>query len=168
MSIARKLGVRSDGLDRSYYGHMEMMRPRDPQGETRHLAEFAVKASSGPMAAGMARHALDGLDVHLSAEMFAAVRLLVTELVTNSLRHANLAEEDQVELAVAVTDEDVRLEVADPGAGFDPQTREGALEREGGWGLYLVDCLADRWGVTREPQTTVWLEMDLEPLAATG
>ncbi len=120
------------------------------------------------MAAGMARRALDGLDVHLTAEMLASVRLLVTELVTNSLRHAGMDEEDQVVLAVCVTDEDVRVEVGDPGGGFEPQTDRGALEREDGWGLYLVDRLADRWGVTREPQTTVWLEMDLKPLAATA
>ncbi|MBA2506877.1 MAG: ATP-binding protein [Thermoleophilaceae bacterium] len=127
-----------------------------------------MKADSGPEAAGLARRALDGLDVHLTPEMLASVRLLVTELVTNSVRHAELEDDDKVALNVRVSEESVRVEVGDPGGGFEPTARKGELDLEGGWGLYLVDRLADRWGVANEAGTMVWLEMDLQPLGATA
>lgn len=131
-----------------------------------HLAEVTVKAASGPGAAGLARRALDGLELHLTPEMLASVRLLVTELVTNSIRHARLSDEDQVALAVRVSDDLVRVEVGDPGEGFEPpEWRSGDRVEEGGWGLYLVDRLADRWGISREHGTLVWLELDLNPVA---
>lgn len=135
---------------------------------TRHVAEVSVKADSGPEAAGLARRALDGLDSHLTPEMLASVRLLVTELITNSVRHAELDDDDKVLLTVRVTDSAVRVEVSDPGGGFEPDERQGDLELEGGWGLYLVDRLADRWGVANDEGTQVWLEMDLQPLHATA
>ena len=53
----------------------------------------------------------------------------------------------------------MRVEVADRGPGFDPRLAD---DRAGsGWGLYLVDQLADRLGVSRTDGTTVWFEIDL-------
>jgi anti-sigma regulatory factor (Ser/Thr protein kinase) len=54
----------------------------------------------------------------------------------------------------------VRVEVADPGAGFEPQPRDDEMNRPGGWGLYLVDRIADRWGVVRNRMNRVWFELD--------
>lgn len=134
-----------------------------------HLAEVTVKASSGPSAVGMARRALDGLDTHLTPEMLASVRLLVTELVTNSIRHARLSDHDQVAVTVRMNDDVVRVEVGDPGEGFEsPAPHSGDLAVEGGWGLYLVDRIADRWGTSRDRGATVWLELDLNPVPQTA
>ncbi len=115
--------------------------------------------------AAAARHAVDGLADRLPEDQLGDVRLLVSELVTNSLRHARLSPGDNIVLGVDVADAHVRVEVSDPGPGFaflgradDPDTVEG-------WGLYLVATLADRWGVERgnEPGSMVWFELDRTP-----
>jgi nitrogen fixation/metabolism regulation signal transduction histidine kinase len=51
-----------------------------------------------------------------------------------------------------------RVEVIDEGSGFVAKERE--RDQEGGWGLPLVEELADRWG-TFEGSTHVWFELDL-------
>jgi hypothetical protein len=54
--------------------------------------------------------------------------------------------------------------VSDPGGGFSADLPEPATRGPGGWGLFLTERLADRWGVDREGGwTTVWLEVDLDP-----
>ena len=88
------------------------------------------------------------------------IRLLVSELVTNAIRHAEAADGGEVGLDVTIDHELVRVEVADPGAGFDPTPRDDEMSRPGGWGLYLVDRIADRWGVVRNRMTRVWFEID--------
>jgi anti-sigma regulatory factor (Ser/Thr protein kinase) len=84
--------------------------------------------------------------------------LLVSELVTNSVRHAGLGAADTICVEVRQEPSMLHVEVADPGAGFpvDP-----VLPRaDGGWGLLLLDRVADRWGVRRDPGTIVWFELD--------
>ena len=76
------------------------------------------------------------------------LRLLVTELVTNSVRHTRSPTrhaEDRRRQSAVLT------EVTDEGPGLRPalQTeRPGTTTR--GWGLFLVERLADRWGVTHD------------------
>ena len=81
------------------------------------------------------------------------LRLLVSELVTNAIRHGDTGE--PVELHARWNDE-VRVEVVDHGHGFMPAPRLGGLDEPGGFGLYLVGRLADRWGVETADGTTVW------------
>lgn len=110
--------------------------------------------------ASIARHALDGLDGRLPADQLGDVRLLVSELVTNALRHADGEGQEAIRLVVTVSDERVRVEVADSGGGFDPEPPPEDPHRAAGWGLFLVDTLADRWGVERGGGTRVWFELD--------
>ena len=111
----------------------------------------------------LARAALAPLERELGAEAFDDVRLLVTELVTNSVRHAGLAPSDRIHLRVALETERLRVEVSEPGAGFAPDVPRPRADAAGGWGLLLVERLADRWGVEREgTRTTVWFERDLD------
>jgi anti-sigma regulatory factor (Ser/Thr protein kinase) len=86
--------------------------------------------------------------------------LCVTELVTNSVQHLE-ARGDDIELAVRVSSDQVRVEVGDRGEGFvlDRVVKERGAG--GGWGLYIVDLLADRWGIDRRDLTWVWVEIDL-------
>jgi anti-sigma regulatory factor (Ser/Thr protein kinase) len=116
--------------------------------------------------AGAARRGVDELADRLGEDQLGDVRLLVSELVTNSLRHAEMAPEDSITLNVNVDDARVRVEVADPGKGFQLQGRAENPETVEGWGLYLVATLADRWGVERDGEGTanvVWFELDRAP-----
>ncbi len=106
-------------------------------------------------APGAARNALGSLNGSLDAALAEDLRLLVSELVTNSLRHTGSTE---IELEVWRSDEVVRVTVSDRGAGFDlagPPTPGDAS----GWGLFMVDRLADRWGVETDGNTRVWFEL---------
>jgi anti-sigma regulatory factor (Ser/Thr protein kinase) len=84
----------------------------------------------------------------------------VSELVTNSVRHSSADPRRSVGLEVAVTPSKLRVEVSDGGRGFEPRRRDGDRSRPGGWGLYLVEQIADRWGVVLGSLTRVWFEID--------
>jgi serine/threonine-protein kinase RsbW len=86
------------------------------------------------------------------------VKLLISELVTNAVRHGGDSG-DLVELH-ASWNSHVRVEVVDHGHGFIPAPRSGALDEPGGYGLFLVGSLADRWGVETNRGTTVWFELE--------
>jgi anti-sigma regulatory factor (Ser/Thr protein kinase) len=113
-----------------------------------------------PGAVPDARRALDVLDEQVSAQTLDDLRLLVSELVTNSVRHAGLGEAQTIELKVKLLPEAVRVEVNDQGTGFQPTPRSAQGDDQSGWGLYLVSRLSDRWGVTSDGVTRVWFELD--------
>jgi anti-sigma regulatory factor (Ser/Thr protein kinase) len=119
-----------------------------------------------PEAAAAARHALDGLSDDVTDGRMRDVRLLVSELVTNAVRHANLASGDVIELVIEIADRTLRVEVHDPGGGFVPSAPSPDPARPSGWGLYLVAELADRWGVDSDEETLVWFELDRRAAAA--
>jgi anti-sigma regulatory factor (Ser/Thr protein kinase) len=101
------------------------------------------------------------LDARVEAVVMEDVRLLVSELVTNSVRHADAHEGDHVELEVSVERDTLHVQVADTGPGFEPRPRRTERSTPGGWGLFLVEKLSDRWGVARNSLTRVWFEIDL-------
>jgi anti-sigma regulatory factor (Ser/Thr protein kinase) len=108
----------------------------------------------------LARHQLEGwLPSSLPESDRGALRLLVSELVTNSIRHVTGSEQPVV-LAVRIAARTVRVEVHDGGSGFKPGKPEprGA---DGGFGLFLVERMASRWGVDTGEGTRVWFELDL-------
>ncbi len=110
--------------------------------------------------AAVARHALNGLEGRLPADQLGDVRLLVSELVTNAIRHAELGDEGAIRLLVTVADAAIRVEVRDDGHGFEVQEAPTDPARSEGWGLFLVETLADRWGVERGDGGLVWFELD--------
>jgi anti-sigma regulatory factor (Ser/Thr protein kinase) len=112
-----------------------------------------------PEAAFQARQSLGELRASLDARVFDDLRLLVSELVTNSLRHAGLSRRDEIRLHVAVMDGTVRVEVCDGGPGFTLKEQAPSLYRQSGWGLFLVKQIADRWGIERDRKTCVWFEL---------
>ena len=118
--------------------------------------------AASPEAASLARRAIDELatgDHGMSATLLDDLRLLVSEVVTNAVRHAGASAGDEIELIARSGNGRVRVEVTDPGAGFRYDGPSGTLEAEGGWGLYLVDRIADRWGIDDDPSTRVWFEL---------
>jgi anti-sigma regulatory factor (Ser/Thr protein kinase) len=118
---------------------------------------LTLRLSGGLTAPARARAALGSLDPNL-AELRDEVHLLVSELVTNSIVHAGA---DQVELRATSGTGGVHIEVSDPGPGFDPlDRREPSRTGEGGYGLFLVDKVANRWGIERNHRARVWFEID--------
>lgn len=114
--------------------------------------------------AATARQAVGELAGQLPEELIGDVRLLVSELVTNALRHAEMGDDDRIVLAVEVRSDAVRVEVRDPGSGFEPPAQVSKEPDAGaGWGLYLVSTLADRWGVETGGATRVWFELNRPP-----
>ena len=130
------------------------MERQDPNG-------LRMRLGSGPDAAAEARHALAKLRADLDPPLMETLRLLVTELVTNSVRHTDC---DSLTLRVAVGKAAVLTEVADDAPGFDLEpvatSEPEAHNPDTGWGLFLVERLARDWGVKEEGSTKrVWFEL---------
>jgi len=139
------------------------------QGDRAMTADPHQRAATGPrlsitlpahgQAAGMARRAIQkalrSWDLEHLAETAA---LLVSELVGNVLRHARTGGAP-LELRLAATGNRLRIEVvdADPRA---PAMRIPSADVEGGYGLVLVEALADDWGAQPTPNgKVVWIEL---------
>ena len=108
-----------------------------------------------PHAPGVARRLLlqEGLDPDLDHTL----TLLASEIVTNAIRHSGGGEKDRIVFAARLTPDFARIEVRDPGQGFDPDVRHDAS----GFGLRMLDTLASRWGVDCDERgTRVWFEVD--------
>jgi anti-sigma regulatory factor (Ser/Thr protein kinase) len=123
--------------------------------------DLEFELTGGPYAVTAARLALSELDDLVDEGLAFDVRLLVSELVTNSVRHAQVGPEGSIHLKVSVTGSAVRVEVIDSGPGFEPPEPDETAElaRESGWGLFFVTQLADRWGVDRDGGG-VWFEIE--------
>jgi anti-sigma regulatory factor (Ser/Thr protein kinase) len=96
---------------------------------------------------------------HLEAGQAEKLRLVISEIVTNALRHGE--DSERIDLAVTPKPEFLCVQVTDDGPGLAPRPRALETEDEGGFGLFFVEQLTRRWGVTRENhRTRVWFELD--------
>jgi anti-sigma regulatory factor (Ser/Thr protein kinase) len=136
---------------------------RSDRDERRHTPRIRLRIPRDRSAAATARRALEALDHELDPETVETLRLLMTELVTNSVRHADAPEDDIVDVELAVHPQGVRVEVGDGGSGFDAVPRTAQSDDASGWGLHLVEELSSRWGVRRTRGTCVWFELDRRP-----
>ena len=124
-------------------------------------AEIDLRLVPEPEVVTTTRHALDRLTDLLPPEKLEEVRLVVCELVTNSILHAGLSPDDQISLTVTVSDGAVRGSVCDPGPGFGmPSEPSPRSDLSGGWGLPIVETISDRWGVEGNSHACVWFEID--------
>jgi anti-sigma regulatory factor (Ser/Thr protein kinase) len=97
---------------------------------------------------------------HLDAAQYNAFELVVTEVVTNAIRHGG-APGDQIRLAITPKDGYICVQVTDSGPGLVPRPGGFEADDDGGFGLFIVEQLTRRWGVTREDKKTrVWFELD--------
>ena len=89
------------------------------------------------------------------------VMLLISELVTNAVRHAISGRgEDTVSVALGVATACLRIEVCDPGTGFAIEGVDRcAPDEPEGRGLRIVDAIALRWGASHGGRHCVWLEI---------
>src|SRR3954468_6385520 len=84
------------------------------------IARLHMQLKPGPQAAGEGRHALDRLEGSIEQRQLDELRLLVTELLTNSVRHG-ADEQTWIKLDVEIYSNTVRVEVTDRGPGFEPE-----------------------------------------------
>ena len=132
--------------------------------DCRHCVELEVKLPCVDRSAYSARRCMDALAPFLHPERSDELRLLVSELVTNSILHAGGDERSWIHLIVKIIPaRRVRAEVRDYGPGFRPAVPESVDDDQliHGRGLFLVEHLADSWGVETEGTTKVWFEIDL-------
>ena len=128
-----------------------------PAGDPRPKRAFRIRIGGDELAPRQARRQVAALRSELDPTLLDTTQLLVTEVVTNSVRHAGA---DALELAVSVDPERVRVEVDNPGVPFTPVRREERPQRNPGWGLFLVDELSDAWGVQGHAgRQRVWFEL---------
>jgi anti-sigma regulatory factor (Ser/Thr protein kinase) len=106
--------------------------------------------------------ALKPVSGELGTQTAQDLRLLATELVANAVRHTGILQ-GSVEVQVRLDRGLVHLSVLDDGPGFEPPARPvQAPDGPGGWGLYLVDQCARRWGNERGERHRVWLELEAQ------
>jgi anti-sigma regulatory factor (Ser/Thr protein kinase) len=127
------------------------------------IVSFSVPG--GKRAAGVARRSVLSSKVGVPGVMRHRLALLLSELVTNAIQHGGAGPHETIQVRLSSTAKTVRVEVHDPGArGPVPTDR---LEAEtGGYGLLLVDHLADGWGRenTNAGGSLAWFELDVEGL----
>ncbi len=124
-----------------------------------------------PSEAFTARHLLDRAGGTLPPARLDDARLIVTELVTNAVKHGVAG--GPVGLVLRWDGHILRVEVHSLGTfarPFRPGTPIGiaAIDQTSGWGLRLVDALADRWGIQGGAETTVWAEVEADAAEAGG
>jgi anti-sigma regulatory factor (Ser/Thr protein kinase) len=105
-----------------------------------------------------ARAALARFEEKLPAATLYDASLCLSELVTNAVQHPAEDSGDELHLELTLHEGVLRVQVIDPGGGFQPGPPTQGEER--GWGLFIVDQLSTNWG--REPEderTIMWFEM---------
>jgi anti-sigma regulatory factor (Ser/Thr protein kinase) len=115
----------------------------------RRTRAFPRNAESVGAARRFTTDALRGID----PDQLDSVELMVSELATNSIRHARA----EFELSIANVAGEIRVEVTD-GAGGQPRMRNAGPDDVTGRGLQIVNLLSDAWGVEHRPDSgkTVW------------
>ena len=118
-------------------------------------AHKSFSFSREPKNVRAARSALEGLADHFPTARLHDASLCLSELVSNAVQHPGPG--GKVGLTVELDDDRLRVEVTDRGKGFRPGPPTKGDVR--GWGLFIVDSLADSWGVKTGARTVVWFEI---------
>ena len=117
---------------------------------------FAPEPASVPDARRVTREFADDL---MQGEQANKLDMAVTEVFSNAVRHSG--SEDEIMLALTQKDDYLCVRVSDGGTGLVPRPGAMTTEPGAGFGLFLVEQLTRRWGMTREDgRTRVWFELD--------
>lgn len=117
---------------------------------------MVLELESEPLAARRAREAIAEIEQLVPRRCFDDLRVVVSELVTNSVVHGPGS---PIRLRVEIDEAgNVVGEVEDDGEGAVVAREARLLDGAGGLGLELVDSLTERWGV-RAGSTDVWFEL---------
>jgi anti-sigma regulatory factor (Ser/Thr protein kinase) len=133
---------------------------REP--ERRGHRPLRLTLPARPEYLGLVRRAIE--EMGLPGRMREDATLLTTELVTNSIRHAGLGPGDHIDVTASWTGAVLRVIVHDGGTG-GPSIVAGSIRpspgAQSGWGLYLVDRLASRWGRNLRGSEGFWFELEV-------
>ena len=121
--------------------------------------EIRRDIANGPQAPAEARGVVNSLADHVPGPILDDVRLVTSELVTNSYKHAGNPPGHPIEVTLDLRTDRLRLEVVD-GSVFDPTPETSTELRDVKWGLVLVDGVADDWG--RISEGGIWAEFRLD------
>jgi anti-sigma regulatory factor (Ser/Thr protein kinase) len=97
-------------------------------------------------------------ELELDGPLCQSLILLVSEVVSNAVRHSAGEPDAPIDLLAAFGERTIRVTVTDAGEGFIPRPRNPE-RTHGGYGLYLLEKVADRWGVESRGDTKVWFEL---------
>jgi len=97
-------------------------------------------------------------ELQLGGSLCQSLILLVSEVVSNAVRHSGGACDAPIKLVASFGSETIRVTVTDAGDGFTPQPRDPESTRDG-YGLYLLEKVSSRWGVESRGDTKVWFEL---------
>jgi anti-sigma regulatory factor (Ser/Thr protein kinase) len=116
--------------------------------DTARRLEFSLRATrTAPLRARRALHQL-----RMPLPLAFDAQLLVSELVSNSVRHAGLGRDDLIRVTADWSGARLMVHVRDGGGPSDASPVSGSIRpapgAESGWGLYFVDRLASRWGTS--------------------
>jgi two-component sensor histidine kinase len=117
--------------------------------------QFGWPASLGAPGAG--RRAVDVLPLGIDRERVDALRLLISEVVTNAVVHSGGNDRGRIDMMVEVTAGSVRVEIRDGGRGFVPHASR-TTRSQGGLGTVVLDRLSSAWGTLSTPEFGVWFE----------
>jgi anti-sigma regulatory factor (Ser/Thr protein kinase) len=135
---------------------MQVQSRRSKSG-VRHALDLEVPAVSSVLTEVRAAFTV----LPLPAPTLDDARLLVSELVANSMRHARLGPDDTIRVTAQIAGGTLRIDVIDGGGGDTRPVAGGIRPRpagESGWGLYLVETLATRWG---HAAGRYWFELEI-------
>jgi anti-sigma regulatory factor (Ser/Thr protein kinase) len=100
---------------------------------------------------------------HIPAATASDAALVVSELVTNSVVHADVGAGRALTVDLTTFDHRLRIAVTDPGSRLKPRILPPGPDAPGGLGLLLVDKLCETWGVWQDlGPTCVWCELLLD------
>jgi len=143
-----------------------MPEQADTQASKPRRIEMSLGAE--PRSAHAAREAVAQLD--LPTKILADAQLLVSEVVSNSIRHSGLGSEEKIGLLAEWNGRKFRAAVTDgprrPGHVVVVGSIRPEPGTESGWGLFLVDQVADRWGTEVGQVVRYWFEIDLKQAEA--
>jgi anti-sigma regulatory factor (Ser/Thr protein kinase) len=113
------------------------------------------------------RSVLSQLTGQLARAGASDVALVISELVTNSVRHAHVGPDQTLTVECAALPGRLRIAVTDPGSLLEPRLSSPDHSAAGGYGLRVVEMLSSAWGVIRGPAgtTSVWCELPFDTSA---
>jgi two-component sensor histidine kinase len=140
------------------YSNTQALQAQPTLGSPRKRLRIAI--AGGSRAPERARSWIESAASWLPPEIESTLLLLVCELVNNAVRHGGAGEDEVIELELGALDGGrVIVQVSDPGTGFEHTPRDQPLDEVGGWGLVLIESMAENWGVDHDERTCVWFEL---------